>query len=131
LLQDATEPWWIIGSVAVALHGGSPGAIRDIDVVLGERDALLCLPRLGLDNGAATRSSLFRSSVFGRWTEPPVHVELMAGLRVNGPGGWRPLVIHSREEVQPGLFVPSRKELGDILRQFGRKKDLRRAATLD
>jgi hypothetical protein len=59
-----------------------------------------------------------------------VLVELMAGLKVNRAGRWEPLSIDTREEVRPGLFVPSRDELCAILIAFGREKDLQRAATL-
>ena len=130
LLEGATEPWWIIGSVAVALQGGSAGEIRDIDVVLGHSDATRYFRTLGVANGAATGSSLFRSDLFARWLEPPVAVELMAGLQVNGPAGWQPLHIKSRQEVRKGLYTPSRDELRMILQSFGRPKDLRRAESL-
>jgi hypothetical protein len=130
LLEDAAEPWWIIGSVAVALQGGSPGDIRDIDVVLGAADARRYFRKLGLCSRAATGGSLFRSDLFARWSGIPVEIELMAGLQVNGPGGWRRLSIESREERREGLYVPSRDELREILRSFGRQKDLQRAATL-
>ena len=131
LLRDAAEPWWIIGSTAVALHGGDPGEIRDVDLVVGHADANRYFSRLQLPNAATADDALFRSDLFARWSGPPVPVELMAGLKVNGPGGWRPLEIHSREEVRSGLYAPSREELRAILTLFGRDKDLRRAAALD
>jgi hypothetical protein len=130
LLEDAAEPWWIIGSVAVGLQSGSPGDISDIDVVLSHSDAERYFHQLGLANGAPTGSSLFRSELFACWSEPPVAVELMAGLQVNGPGGWEHLSIHSREEVRNGLYAPSSDELRAILQWFARPKDLERAATL-
>jgi len=130
LLKDAEGPWWIIGSVAVGLHGGEPGEVRDIDVVLGHADAQRCMGKLQLPNLATTDDPLFRSDLFARWSEPPLPVELMAGLEVHGPNGWQPLQIHSREERRAGLYVPSREELRAILMSFGRDKDLRRAASL-
>ena len=130
LLEDAEQPWWIIGSVAVALHGGRPGQIRDIDVLLGVADAQRYFRRLSLPNLAVTDDPLFRSDLFARWTDTPVEIELMAGLKVKAADGWQPLSIRSREEVGLGLFVPSREELRTILMSFGRTKDLQRAATL-
>jgi hypothetical protein len=129
-LAGAEEPWWIIGSLAVALHGGNPATIRDVDVVLGHADARRSLQRLKLVNRAAPSDPLFRSDLFARWLDPPVPIELMAGLQVKGADGWRPLTIRSREEIHEGLYVPSRDELRAILLSFGREKDLRRAATL-
>lgn len=129
-MADAEEPWWIIGSAAVALHVGSPGPVRDVDVVLGHADARRCLQRLKLENLAAACDPLFRSDLFARWTDCPVPIELMAGLQVNKANGWRALVIQSREEIREGLYAPSRDELRAILLSFGRAKDVRRAATL-
>ena len=130
LLRDAEQPWWIFGSAAVAVHGGEPGEIRDIDVVLDHNDAERCMRRLKLPNLARSGDPLFRSDLFARWTEPPVDIELMAGLQVMRDGHWRRLSIHSRETAGDGLFVPSRQELCSILTWFGREKDLRRAAAL-
>jgi hypothetical protein len=130
LLRDAEEPWWIIGSVAVALHGGQPGQIRDIDVLLGHIDAKRCFRRLGLSNRVPTRDAAFSSDLFTQWTDATVKIELMAGLKVKRAGRWEPISIQTREEVRPGLFVPSRDELRAILISFGREKDLQRAATL-
>jgi hypothetical protein len=126
LLRDAKEPWWIIGSVAVALHGGRPGQIRDIDVLLGHIDFL----QLGLSNLVPTRDAVFSSDLFTQWMEAAVKIELMAGLKVKRGGRWKPISVQTREEVRPGLFVPSRDELRAILISFGREKDLQRAATL-
>ena len=129
-MKGAEEPWWIIGSVAVALQGGSPGRIRDVDVLLGHEDARRCFRQLNLVSDAATDDPLFHSDLFARWQDPPVAVELMAGLRIRSPSGWRALRILSREKVREDLFVPSRTELREILICFGREKDLKRAATL-
>jgi hypothetical protein len=130
LLRDAKEPWWLIGSAAVALHGGCPGQIRDVDVLLGHGDAERCFHELGLANLGQTRDAIFSSDLFARWTEGPLKIELMAGLKVKRAAGWEPVSIRTREEVRPGLFVPSRDELCAILLSFGRVKDLQRAATL-
>ena len=129
-MREAEAPWWIIGSAAVALHGGDPGEIRDVDVIVGHADAERYLRRLGLPNAATTNDRLFRSDLFARWREPALPVELMAGLKVKASSGWAPLVIHTREAVGDGLYAPSRAELRAILLGFGRPKDLRRAAAL-
>lgn len=131
LLRDAREPWWIIGSVAVELHGTQAGSIRDIDVLLGNGDAERYFRLLKLSNVAETADPLFRSDLFAAWTETPVTIELMAGLKVKRAGAWQALTIQSREEAREGLFVPARAELRDILISFGRDKDLQRAAALD
>jgi hypothetical protein len=130
LLQDAERPWWIIGSVGVALHGAEPSQVRDIDVVLSHSDAERYFHRLALPNIASSSDPLFRSDLFARWTETPVGIEMMAGLKVKTATGWQPLSIQSRVKIGDGLFVPSRDELRAILISFGREKDLQRAARL-
>ena len=130
LLCDAEAPWWIIGSAAVALHGGDPGEIQDIDVLLGHMDAERYFRRLNLRNAAPSDDPLFRSDLFARWLEPALPVELMAGLKVKARRGWSPLSIRTRVKVENGVYVPSREELRSILRCFGRDKDIRRAGTL-
>ena len=129
-MRDAKEPWWIIGSVAVALHGGEPDQIHDIDVLLGHIDAKRCFRQLSLSNLVLARDATFSSDLFAQWTETAMKIELMAGLKVKRAGRWKPITIQTREEVRPGLFVPSMEELRAILISFGRKKDLQRAATL-
>jgi hypothetical protein len=131
VLHDAKEPWWIIGSVAVALHEVDPGEICDIDVLLGHNDALRYFSQLNLHNLALLGDGLFRSDIFGRWAEPPVEIEMMAGLKVKTAGGWQPVLIQSRETAAGGLYIPSRLELRSILISFGREKDLLRAAALN
>ena len=74
---------------------------------------------------------LFRSDLFARREGHPLVIEAMAALQVNGPTGWRPLMIGTREEIREGLYVPSRRELRAILLSFGRAKDIRRAALLN
>jgi len=130
LLCDAEEPWWIIGSAAVALHGGDPGEIRDVDVLLGHGDAERYFRQLNLRNAAAADDPLFRSDLFARWTGPAVSVEMMAGLKVKVSSGWLPVSIRTRVKVGNGIYVPSREELRSILLCFGRAKDIRRAGTL-
>jgi hypothetical protein len=76
---------------------------------------------------------LFRSELFGRWRSGELEVEVMAGLHVRARGGWREVRPQGRVAVPVGgasLFVPPHGELVDILRGFGRPKDLVRAAAL-
>ena len=35
----AAEPWWIIGSTAVALHGGAVARVKDVDLMMSPGDA--------------------------------------------------------------------------------------------
>ena len=78
-------------------------------------------------------SKLFRSSVFGTWSAPPLPVEIMGDLSLATPAGWRPVRPETREAVAvegQRLFVPAAGELIALLRSFGRPKDLARIRLL-
>lgn len=129
----SADPWWIIGSAAVALHGAPIADVADIDLLMSVADAEAALRSLALQPKPGNPDALFRSVVFGIWHDPPLPIEIMAGLEVAGDGGWHPVQPESRVAVQLGsetLYVPDRDELGSILIRFGRTKDRARARLL-
>ncbi len=133
VMEPTQDPWWVIGSAAVALHGDDPGEVADIDVIVSRRDLDALYERLPLSNTPDMTKSMFRSERFGLWSEPDVPVEFMAGLEIQVGGNWLPVEPRTRQAVSLGehaAFVPEREELVAILHQFGRPKDLARAATL-
>ncbi|KUO56634.1 MAG: hypothetical protein APF78_08750 [Sphingomonadales bacterium BRH_c3] len=133
VMRDTRDDWWVIGSAAVALHGGDPGEIADIDVIVSRRDLDALYERLSLTYTPDAGKAMFRSQRFGRWTEPALDVEFMAGLQVLRGGQWLSVQVQSRETIRCSdveVLVPSRGELIAILELFGREKDLARAATL-
>ena len=133
VMRDTRDDWWVIGSAAVALHGGDPGEIADIDVIVSRRDLDVLYERLSLADTPDAGKAMFRSQRFGLWSEPALPVEFMAGLQVLRGGQWLSVQVQSRARVHCGdvhVFVPERAELVAILELFGRDKDLRRAATL-
>lgn len=134
LTAAARDPWWLIGSAAVALHDAPVAAIADVDLLMSVADAREALRSLGIEPLPGRPDALFRSAVFGTWDGAPLPVEIMAGLDVAGAAGWRPVQPQSRVAVHVDdditLYVPSRPELGAILASFGRPKDLERARLL-
>ena len=133
-VEGATsEPWWIIGSAAVALHGAALTDIRDIDLMMGLADAQRLLARLGLQPEPDSHHRQFRSELFAVWREPPLPVEIFAAFRIADPEGWRPVAFQTRQAIRVAgrmLYVPSVDELHDLLLTFGRPKDLERARLL-
>ena len=137
-LAGAQDHWWIIGSAAVALNGGDPGRIADVDVIVSRRDLETLYTRLPLTNTPDAGKPMFLSQRFGRWSEPPLDVEFMAGLTLREADTWHPIVPATRQafeleagELEAGVvFTPEREELIALLHRFGRSKDLARAATL-
>ena len=133
-LKAAQDPWWVIGGVAIGLHGAPDADIPDVDVVLSVNDARQVLAGLGIPPGQDGGTDRFRSEVFGRWTSPPLAVDFMGGFRVRAQDGWRPVAPLTREAVSVAgrtVHVPSRRELIGICRLFGRPKDLARAEALE
>jgi len=129
LLHPAREPWWVIGSAAVWLHGADT-MVADIDLLMGEADAARLIADWpgGVTIGAP--NDRFRSDRFARLEGAALPVEVMAGLRIRVDGRWcavRPVT----REARGGVFVPARAELVAILLAFGRAKDRMRAAMLE
>ncbi|VXC91977.1 hypothetical protein [Sphingomonas sp. 8AM] len=128
-LRPARDPWWVIGSAAVRLHGAET-SVDDIDVLVSARDATRLL---GDWPGAVTigaASDRFRSHPFARLDGAALPIEVMADLELCTDGVWRRVSPATRVALA-GVFVPGRDELGAILRAFGRDKDLARAGLLE
>jgi hypothetical protein len=121
--RAARDPWWIIGSAAMALHGVEGLEVGDIDLLASRRDAAALL---GAKGGAPGEpGGRFRSDIFGRWRAGAYSVDVMGGFRFDG----RELVPRTRVE-RGGLFVPAVEELIAMCETFGRPKDAERAARL-
>lgn len=132
-VQDAQDPWWLIGSAAVALHGAKVAHLKDVDLMMSARDADAFLRRVKAHRERAESSDRFSSHVFGIWGEPPIPVEAFGGFRVANGGVWREVLLSTREPIRVGkatVFVPAARELITLLRAFGRPKDLERANLL-
>jgi hypothetical protein len=134
-VRHARDPWWVIGSAAVALHGADPGHVADIDLLTSAFGAHTLLAAAGARPDAASDHSRFRSA-YGRWRPANgLAIEIMGGLQVNTVAGWQRVEPRTRVPVRCGaatlsLFIPGRGDLAAILRLFGRDKDLARAAAL-
>ena len=132
-LRGARDPWWIISSAAVALHGVAPIVVGDVDVLTSVGDTQRLMEELGIvpiEDGA---SSVFRSTLFARWETPPLVVEIMAGFHVATNGGWTEVSPRTRVPILVDgctVYVPDRVELAGMLRLFGRRKDLERVRLL-
>ncbi len=132
-MADVPDGWWIIGSAAVALHGGDAGRVRDVDLLVDANIVGGLLSRLGIRPMAMAPDPLFHSAVFARWDGLPLPVEVMAGFRVAVQDAWRDVTLLSRRRIMvdgSAMFVPEREELLELLRLFGRPKDLIRAEAL-
>ncbi|PZQ61167.1 MAG: hypothetical protein DI544_06240 [Sphingomonas taxi] len=132
-MRGAADPWWIIGSAAVRLHGVDTD-VADVDLLTSERDARRFCAGHGRQPIAPAASERFRSAVFGRFEDGAMPIEVMGALTVHGPNGWQPVRLRSRQPVPVAdtrVFVPDRAELVEVLRLFGRSKDLHRATLLE
>jgi hypothetical protein len=133
IMVEAHDPWWIIGSAAVALHGADPGRVADVDVLLSASDAMRVLPMIGIELSQGAAHAAFRSSIFGAWTGTALPVEFMADFHLKLGDAWLQVQPVTRRSIEVGgviVFVPERAELQSILTAFGRKKDIERARSL-
>ena len=132
-MADAQDPWWVISSAAVALHGVEPITVGDVDLLMSVGDARRLMDKLGvapIEDGA---SAMFRSTLFARWETPPLVVEIMAGFHVATGAGWTEVLPRTRVPIIVQgrvVYMPDRVELAEMLRLFGRPKDLERVRLL-
>ncbi|HYX03690.1 MAG TPA: hypothetical protein VE963_16475 [Reyranella sp.] len=132
VMEAAQEAWWLIGGSAVAVHGLDI-AIADVDVLMSARDLRRVMVDLHLACQEGVATDRVRSDIWVRWTALPLGVDFMSGLHIRSGERWTRVAPTSREAVAVEgamLYVPSRAELADICRLFGRPKDLERAEGL-
>lgn len=133
-VRRARDPWWLIGSAAMALHGARPLHIADIDLLTSVGDARRLLQARGVAPETGTSSERFRSEVHASWPVPPLQADLMARFHVRSAAGWREIVPATRLAVETpaGVFyVPAIAELIEMCRLFDRPKDHERRRLLE
>ena len=129
VMQAVQDAWCLIGGSAVALHGLDI-AIADVDVLMSARDLRRVMAELRLASQEGVATDRVRSDIWVRWTALPLGVDFMSGLHILSGERWTRVAPQTREAVAiegATLYVPSRAELADICRLFGRPKDLERA----
>jgi hypothetical protein len=132
-MREAQDPWRVISSAAVALHGVGPVEVGDVDLLMSVGDARRVMDWLGIAPIEDCASSLFRSTLFGRWETPPLVVEFMAEFHVATSAGWTEVLPRTRVPIFVegcAVYVPERAELAGMLSLFGRPKDLERVRLL-
>jgi len=133
IMRAAHDPWCIITSAAVALHGADAGVVSDVDVLLSVSDAERILPAIGVALRHGSAHPAFRSRIFGTWTGAPLPVEFMADFRYRSGTKWLPLHPATRQSVDVGgvtVFIPEAADLIAMLTAFGRPKDMDRIRSL-
>lgn len=133
LATQAADPWWIIGSAAVALHSGHADQVADVDLLMSAADAERVLGATGAERLDGKPSLRFRSAVFGVWRGAALPVDVMGDFSLFTGETWRPIRPLTRQGFAIAgqtLYAPAAGELRDILLAFGRPKDLARAERL-
>jgi len=135
LAQTFRDPWWIIGSAAMALAGVPDTTPQDIDVLCSREDALRLRATwvLHVDRGYLPKDEARFRSTFARFTHLPMPLETMGALQVMTSGGWQPLQVVDDAVLDlhgHAVRVPTLAEQQRILLLFGRAKDLAKAARI-
>lgn len=135
-LTTIDEPWTIIGSGALMMVGLPVADCPDLDIVTtadGAARLEAAWGRWRQADYAPDPAAGFRSR-FSRYLAPEGAVELMGDLELRTAEGWRPVVVGATERRRFGgveLPLPTPAEQLRILREFGRPKDLAKAARLE
>ncbi len=133
VMSKAKDPWWIIGSAALAVHLKQDITVNDIDVLLSVDDACIVRTALAIPLAAINPHPLFHSEEYFTWDQNSVPVEFMAGFSVCVAGAWQLVSCHTRLAVDVGgqaIYIPDLAEMASLLELFGRPKDRERLALI-
>ena len=133
LQRHCADPWVVIGSAAAWLAGAEV-TVADVDVLTSTRDARAMIDHwqarlLGTDN--PKDGDRFRSH-FARFNFP-VPVEVMGGLELASPDGWKTVCVEAIQSIEiegASVPVPSLAEQIRLFESFGRPKDRERVERL-
>lgn len=128
-LSECVDPWWIIGSAAIALIEIDPGEVRDIDVLISPRDSARLMRAHQLEDQADGGTDRYRSDSVLRPELGNVPVEFLSNYFIKAKEQWIQLAPKTQTSVNldgATVFVPDTKEQVEILLRLGRQKDLRR-----
>ncbi len=129
-LQELKDDFFIIGSAASILSDVDIENTQDIDMVMSKRDAQL-LKEVWKKNDLnilPEKSGKFRSE-FSRYDFDLLDIEVSGGMEICIAGEWKPFIVYDYEVLPiAGLLIkiPTLTEQKNILRLFGREKDLQK-----
>lgn len=127
------QPWWIIGSTALHLHGVGSTQPHDIDVLcsVDDADALIEAWADARDDAFSPADDARFRSRFARFHLGPLPLEIMGGLQLHRDGAWQAVQLHTRQHIAidnaQSVPVPALEELQQLFVAFGRDKDLAKA----
>lgn len=133
MLSACADPWWLLGSAAIALSGIDPNGVRDLDVLVSPADADRLMARHKLANDADGGNLLFRSDTLLLPDLGQVPVEIMSNYFIKAGATWKLLTPKTRVRVKAAeidMFVPEISEQIEILMALGRPKDFARVELL-
>lgn len=131
---DDADDWWIIGSTAMVLCGVEGVEPDDVDILGSGRTLERFLGRWGVEADESRHGAQFRSHPYQRVIlDGCTPIEVMGDLLVLSDGAWLPVVPASRLPVGDAgakVYVPTLEDQSEILKRFGRPKDLAKAAMI-
>ncbi|MCR5875346.1 hypothetical protein LRS10_14845 [Phenylobacterium sp. J426] len=135
-LAALPAPWTIIGSGALMILGLPLDDCPDLDVLTtaGGAERLELLWQAWRERGYTPEPEAAFRSRFSRYSAPEGAIEVMGDLQLRTGAGWTPVEIRVTERRRfagVDLPLPTAAEQLRILREFGRPKDLAKAARLE
>jgi hypothetical protein len=132
MMAGTNKPWWIIGSTAMVISGVRGLTPDDVDVVA---DGEMLQRLLGMTEPRHKPHEKFQSSPYVRTSVAGgIDIEFQGDLALWENDKWTRLLIGSRIEIRISdvvVYVPSLEEQLQIIRRFGRPKDLAKATVLE
>lgn len=126
ITKDIEDDWVIIGSVAAYLSGADL-VPKDVDYCAS---AEMIMRLIGSDIGQNTAQNgqkIFSNPYFTVTAEGGIPIDFMGDLSVYDGNKWQKLVFKSRKSIKfefGDIYIPEVWEQIEILKAFGREKDL-------
>ncbi len=134
VLRDCQHGWHVFGSCALALYGIRGIEVRDIDILIDEKDARLLSQHSEISDESGGGTELFRSTYFFRLKHQATDIEIMADMKVRTGDRWDAFQFATTQSICAAgrdFTVPALDELKQSLRRFGRTKDLARLKLIE
>lgn len=132
-LSIARDPWWLFGGAAFAIVSPDSCLVKDIDVLVSDRDGQILSDLFGWKNHADGGTNKFQSTWFLKATLGGLPVEFMSSLHVKSGDHWKAVDLQTRRALpidDAMIYLPEPTELADLFELMGRPKDLERAQQL-
>jgi hypothetical protein len=123
-MNDARDPWFLIGGAAAALVSGDHGSVRDIDLVCSPHDARRLIDEHGFRDVTDGGRSGLRSAVRAQ-ADTPILIDALGGFEILIEGRWTAIAPNELRPIEARagrVYLPGAAELHEIRLAIGRAR---------